>query len=124
MRKTLLAVLTIAGIATIETTSAVASSMNWKFQTDYPFVLYVKLFSSDRDHVWPSAKRVYTINTFNVENINISCTYKEKICYGAWVTSRRGNTLYWGVGSTISNACTGCCYICEDRDTGVIKLSR
>jgi hypothetical protein len=92
--------------------SAFADSMTWKIRAFDRFAVDVKLFSKNRNNVWPSSTTVWTLKDFKVHDIKITCVSGEKICYGAFV---RGNSKkYWGVGSNGKAGCKSCCYTCSN----------
>ncbi len=102
------------------TGAAQAESLTWRLRSSYPYIVHFQLFSDDRNHVWPSASRVWVLDDSEVHSVRISCNYGEKICYGAWPS---GNTSrIWGVGSEGREGCEDCCYICDGGTTAIHNL--
>lgn len=99
------------------TAPAGASELEWHFKSDYPYTVYLKLYSQDRNHVWPSSDRVYVLDDYDTHNISISCQYAEKICYGAWAGDN-----YWGVGQGGQQSCVDCCATCGFGDPALKLL--
>jgi hypothetical protein len=92
--------------------AAFAASMTWRIRAFDKYAVDVKVFSKNRNNVWPSSTTVWTLKDYKVHAIKISCIAGEKVCYGAFV---RGNPKkYWGVGPTGKAGCANCCYTCTD----------
>lgn len=96
---------------------ASAAEMVWRFQSDYPYTVNLKLYSQERGHVWPGNDRVYVLDDYDTHKISISCIYAEKICYGAW----SGDT-YWGAGQDDQYSCEDCCARCGYGDVPLKHL--
>jgi len=93
---------------------ATAENMNWQIRSDYPYIVSLEFYSQDRNHSWPGGGKAYILDDSAVHSYNLSCSYGETICYGAWV---RGNSdKYWGVGRDNSQYCSDCCYDCGSGD--------
>jgi len=104
------------------TQPAEAGSLLWRFESKHPNVVNVELYSDTRrGHVWPGNDRVYVLDDYSVQTIDISCRNGEKICYGAWVKNRSNS--YWGVGYKNRNRCSSCCWTCNGGQTKVIVLN-
>jgi hypothetical protein len=86
-----------------------ATSMEWSFKSMHPNTVDVKLFSQDRNHVWPGPDEVWILNDYETKRIRINCRQGEKICYSAQV--RNGN-VYWGTDMSNRAGCKDCCNWC------------
>lgn len=75
-----------------------------------PSIVNLKFYSSDRDWSWPGPDRNYIIDDYAEHTFPLRCQYGEQICYGAWKKDSPSET--WGVGQSISNPCTNCCWTC------------
>lgn len=94
------------------TSFASATSMTWRFRAFDKYQVDVKMWSKNRNNVWPSSTTVWTLKDFNVHSLRITCVSGEKICYGAFV---RGNSKkYWGVGANGKLGCANCCFTCQE----------
>lgn len=98
-------------------TTAFADSMTWRFRLEYPNAVRMQLFSDNRNWRWPSMNRHYILDSFEGQNIEITCRRFEKICYGAWEYNSNGGIRYWGVGPNRRYGCTDCCFTCDGGRT-------
>ncbi|MEM6620135.1 MAG: hypothetical protein AAF761_08300 [Pseudomonadota bacterium] len=89
--------------------AAKAETLEWTLRNNYPYIIYVKFYSKDRGHVWPSRSRSYIFNDGNSKTVRLSCRRGEKICFGGFTKSRR---TYWGVGEQGNKGCRSCCRYC------------
>lgn len=96
---------------------ASAESLTWRIRSDYQYVVSLAFYSQDRNYSWPGGDQVYIVDDYAEHTYNLSCSYGETICYGAWV--RGDSDLFWGVGANNSQYCSDCCYTC---DGGVTDL--
>lgn len=99
---------------------ASAEELTWRVQSSYPYIVHFKLFSQDRNHVWPDTSRVWVLDDYDVHTLPISCQSGEKICYGAWPAG--DTSTYWGVSNENDESCSRCCYICDGGQTKIIEL--
>lgn len=92
--------------------AALAASMTWRFRAYDRYQVDVKMWSKNRNNVWPSSTTVWTLKDFNVHSLKITCVAGEKICYGA--TQRGNSKKYWGVGGNGKLGCANCCFTCQE----------
>ncbi len=120
-------------------TCAMAADMTFQFINDTDRALNMKLFSrGDSLQIWPSKSKAYSIRPNpEVQQLKISCTEGESICWGAWMTmqsvsgqitgSERSTstmTSQVGVGQRGMRECKSCCHICKEGAlTPVVKLN-
>lgn len=90
---------------------AKAEELTFRFRSDYPYTVHLKLFSKSRNHVWPNSSEVWVLDDYNEHNLPITCNYGEKICYGAWPAG--DPSTYWGVGRNGTDGCDDCCSTCN-----------
>lgn len=100
---------------------AEATDLTWRFRSDHPNTVHLKMFSDTRNHVWPSSSRVWVLDDYEEHSIPITCNYGEKICYGAWVAG--DSNTYWGVGRSGNAGCDDCCYTCTEAETHLRVLN-
>ena len=82
-----------------------------------PSIVNLRFYSSDRDWYWPGPDRSWIIDDYEERTYHLQCEYGEKICYGAWKQYSESET--WGVGKSVTNGCTNCCWTCNSgRVTG------
>lgn len=99
-----------------------AQFIDWQFKSEYPHVVEFSLYSQHRhDYSWPGPGRVYVLRDASVHSVRTACLVGETLCYGAWVKNRED--IYWGTGYNNAQRCSHCCYSCDGRDTGVIRLT-
>lgn len=89
-----------------------AATQTWKFWngTTTRSKIEIKLYSQNRDFVWPSRTTVWPLTNQNPMTLTIQCSPGEKICYGGMAP---GTTSTWGAGANGKANCTACCYICD-----------
>lgn len=81
-----------------------------------------KLWSQNRNQVWPGARTAYGLNFKGDQRANkLACVRGETICYGAWF--RNNPKIFWGAGPTGKGRCTTCCYVCNGSTTGAKILT-
>lgn len=120
IRSALLLLVAFCGLASAG--AAQAQFIDWRFQSDYPYVLEYSLYSQNRPrYSWPGPGRVYVLADSREQTIRTSCMVGETICYGAWVRNR--TRTYWGVGYNKTQGCTRCCYQCDGVQTGLIRFT-
>ena len=69
-----------------------------------------RLFSQDRDWVWPNADEVFQTPGLSIEQIEvIECAFGELICFGG-----AAGELSWGVGIDGADDCNDCCWQCDE----------
>jgi hypothetical protein len=67
-----------------------------------------RLWSGDRDWVWPSPDDAFVTRGFGVLSSElIECRRGELVCFGASLDG-----AHWGVGADGSRSCDDCCYTC------------
>lgn len=75
----------------------------------------LKLFSQDRDWVWPSEESVFVSDGYQVDTYqSIDCFEDETICFGAQ-SGIDENALVWGVGLDGTSDCDSCCFLCANN---------
>lgn len=99
-----------AVIAPVE--AAKADTLVWKVRSKFPYKVYIKFFSQDRNNVWPSADRAWVLDDSKYHTFRLRCQRGEKICYGAGTDSQR---TVWGVGPKGENGCSSCCQTCGNH---------
>ena len=68
-----------------------------------------RLFSQDRDWIWPNADDVFYTGGLDVEVIeSIECSKGELICFGGSADGRN-----WGIGVNGDLECEDCCWECD-----------
>jgi tetratricopeptide (TPR) repeat protein len=94
----------------------------WRRGSD---TLYLRFFSSERNHIWPGVGRHWVLNDNDVQTIQLNCRPNEKICYGAWIPEDDDDDdiTYWGAGKDGDKACSNCCHRCLNQTTNVISLN-
>lgn len=96
------------------------SELTFRFESEYDERIDLVLYSSDRKgHQWPVPGKVYVLHPEDESEFRVSCLGGEKICYGAWVSSRP--STYWGIGRN-NRRCTKCCFTCDGGKTPLIGL--
>lgn len=101
--------------------AASAETLTFNFRSDYPYTVHFKLYSQDRNHVWPNANEVYVLDDYDPRRLTITCNYGEKICYGAWPSGDTNGT-YWGVGPNDRHGCDDCCNTCTGGEANMRRL--
>lgn len=121
-------------------TPASAAEMTFQLINDSERPLNMKLFSRSESHQeWPSKTKAYSLRPDEaVQQLKISCTPEEQICWGAWLAVQRvtgdigsdgkrptRTTKYVaGAGDRGNRPCTRCCHVCKDGAmTPVVKLN-
>ncbi len=77
-----------------------------------------RLFSEDRDWVWPASGVFTTGGLFTDTYEEITCLQGEAICFGG-----AAGEFIWGVGLEGTDSCPDCCWIC-DAYFGPVDLGR
>jgi len=102
-----------------------ADSLRWRFKNNTDHELAVKLYSSDRRNQnwqWPTSSTNWVLDPYDItRTYDISCNYGEKICWGAWRTEN--TTIFYGVGHSLVQPCTGCCFHCGQGDVPTQNLN-
>lgn len=116
-----------------------AADMTFQFVNDTDRALNLKLFSRGESlQQWPGRSKAYSLrpNTA-VQQLKISCTEGERICWGAWMTVQsvsgeigngqrmvRNTQVDAGAGERGLRDCLHCCHVCEvGKLTPVVGLS-
>lgn len=73
-----------------------ADRVTFRFNKSYPGTVYVRLYSLDREQIWPASGKAYAIEDYGVQDISVQAKPGERICYGAWVSGSRDD--FWGAG--------------------------
>jgi len=114
---TLWLLLLIVGAGT-ERAQAQDGLVTFKFTNNAPYTVYMKMYSQDRGHVWPSATTHYILDDNDEHAARLACHVGEEVCYGgAYYTDGKGT--YWGVGYNGNFACKECCLTCGTEDEDV-----
>jgi hypothetical protein len=116
-----------------------ATEMTFQFINDTDRAVNLKLFSRGESlQVWPSKSKAYSVRPNpEVQQLKISCTEGENICWGAWMimqsvsgqitgSERSTSTMKTqvGVGERGVRECKACCHVCKDGVlTPVVKMS-
>ncbi|MEZ4382064.1 MAG: low-density lipoprotein receptor class A repeat-containing protein [Nannocystaceae bacterium] len=75
-----------------------------------------RLFSDDRDWVWPGGDGVFWTGGLDIEIIeSIECATGETICFGGAAGEQS-----WGVGIEGLDYCDDCCWQCEEYATALV----
>jgi hypothetical protein len=111
-RRLAVAVLAFLGLALVAT-QAYAQGMTWQVTSNDKFKVLFKLYSQDRNHVWPNSSEAWEISDYRQHSYPVNCQPHEKICYGAW---QEGNdSTYWGCGHNCEQRCDTCCHYCDGQ---------
>ena len=89
---------------------AAATEMTWTMSSGKPYPINMKFYSRDGDRIWPGNNEVYVLPRGSSRTYTLACRPGASICYGAWPDGN--NSKYWGVGRSLNNACSNCCYTC------------
>jgi hypothetical protein len=101
---------------------ASAQSLTFVIRNEANGVVDYKLWSQNRNNVWPDARNVYGLNhRGDQRSTRISCVRGETICYGAWF--RNNPKITWGAGVNGKARCASCCYVCNGSTTSVKTLT-
>ena len=120
--------------------TASAADMTFQFINDTDRPLSLKLFSRGESlQQWPSKSKVYTVRPdAAVQQLKISCTEGEPICWGAWMAvenvsgeigadgkrTTRTTKYVAGAGDRGVRPCASCCHVCKAGAlTPVAKLN-
>jgi hypothetical protein len=95
-------------------TLVTADEMYWTLTSKYQYKAQFKLYSNDRNNVWPSSSTAWDLDDYASHTERITCIRGELICYGAWETGN--DTVYWGGGYGNRQHCDNCCATCGDGD--------
>ncbi len=88
----------------------VKGCITWKFQSAYPYKVYLEFYSQDKGNwVWPGGGEVYVLKDYYVHTFTTCGNYGEKVCYGAWTSF-----VHWGVGKDDKYGCKNCCAYSKD----------
>lgn len=99
-----------------------AENMMWTFDSYVDDEIHISLYSqTKKGYEWPGGDEVYFIDPYDKGDIEISCDYGEKICYGAWRKGRHNGT-YWGTGYKARQGCEHCCATCGISDDPSFNL--
>jgi hypothetical protein len=108
---------------------ALAADMTFQFVNDTDRPLNLKLFSRGESlQMWPAKSKAYSLRPDTAtQQLKISCTEGENICWGAWMTvqsvsgqmagSQRATSNYKtqaGVGERGTRECADCCKVCKE----------
>jgi hypothetical protein len=85
--------------------------ITFKFTNNARYTVYMKMYSSSRNLVWPGANIHYILDDSSQRAARLSCQVGEKICYGGGYQTD-GTGSYWGVGYLGKESCQGCCLVC------------
>lgn len=113
--------LTCAFVAMLSPTAVYPETLTWQVRSNYPYTVHFKLFSQSRNNEWPGGDNVWMLDDYEVKTISISCSYLEKICYGAWPVGDTNS--YWGRGNEDDQACDDCCTYCDGGTTKIYNLN-
>lgn len=101
--------------------SASAETVTFRVKSDHPYIVQIKFYSQNRNHVWPSAAQAYELRDSEYHNYSLTCLKGEKICFGAW---DKGNPdTYWGSGPRDKFGCQNCCQLCESNRVKTTSLN-
>ena len=89
---------------------AAAAEMTWTMSSGKPYQINMKFWAKDGDRVWPGNNDVYVLPRHATRTYTLTCRAGSTVCYGAWPDD--GPAKHWGVGRSINNACTACCFVC------------
>jgi hypothetical protein len=98
----------------VSPTMVIAEEMNWTLTSKHQYIVQFKLYSNDRNHVWPTASTAWDLDDYASHTVHINCIRGERICYGAWQTGN--SNIYWGGGYGNRQHCDNCCAVCGDGD--------
>src|SRR5713226_893672 len=101
-RRLAVAVLAFLGLALVST-QAYAQSMSWQVTSNDKYKVLFKLYSQDRNYVWPNSSEAWEIADYRQHSYPINCQPHEKICYGAWQEGK--DSIYWGCGHNCDQKC-------------------
>ena len=101
--------------------TAKAETLTWHMQSSHPNTVHFQLYSRSRNLVWPGSGTVWVLDDYETKTNSISCSYGDKICYGAWTAG--DSSTYWGVGKNDRYGCYDCCYTCDGGETRHIELT-
>jgi hypothetical protein len=108
---------------------ATAADMMFQFVNDTDRPVNLKLFSRGESlQIWPAKSKAYSLRPDPaIQQLKISCTEGENICWGTWMTvqsvsgqitgSQRAtstSTTQAGVGERGTRDCPSCCHVCKD----------
>jgi hypothetical protein len=104
----------------IDTRHALAQDglVTFKFTNDARFTIYMKMYSQNRNQVWPGAARHFVFDDNQEKVARLACQVGEKICYGGGYRTD-GTGTYWGVGYRGNMGCRGCCLTCGSEEEDV-----
>ena len=92
--------------------------LTFTFTNDAPYTILMKMYSQDRNWVWPSGTTHYLLDDDQAKSARIACTVGEKVCFGGGY-NESDSTRWWGVGYRGNKSCTNCCLICGPADANV-----
>ncbi len=91
-------------------------SLTFVIRNETTGVINYKLWSANRNQVWPGARTMYGLDYKGDQRSNkIACRPGETICYGAWF--RDNPKITWGAGLTGKGKCASCCFVCNGTAT-------
>lgn len=97
----------LALLAATGTPQAQAQVVTYCFTNNAAYIIYIRMFSSNRNAVWP-ASGGWMLNDRQRHCIPLSCNVGEQICFGGSDNAGRS----WGVGYNNNLGCTSCCGTC------------
>jgi hypothetical protein len=95
-------------------------TLTFRIVSEHPNVVHVQIYSLDRNHVWPSADRVFVVKDNNVNEMTIEALPGEKVQFGAWVAGNP-DAGWWGVGKDNKRK-DGYYEVGKGEQTNIIKL--
>ncbi len=108
MRKLITALLFgLVLVATAGTQQAKAQVVTYCFTNNAAYVIYMRMFSSNRSWHWP-ATGSWVLDDRQEHCIRLACNVGEQICFGGSDNASRN----WGVGYNNNVSCTSCCGTC------------
>ena len=95
----------------IEPVPASAQTLEWTFVRQHHRTIHFKLYSRNRDFVWPDRSNHWVLNDFSPHTVRVNCYAGETICYGAWDAFKEN--VHWGAGRGGQRGCPNCCITCN-----------
>lgn len=90
---------------------AQAATFTFVVKSEYPYQVRLEFRSADRGVYWPGNGKSWLLDDSETHRYNLTCTYGEQICYGAWEVN---GTLQWGIGYQYTQGCKNCCFTCTN----------
>ena len=85
--------------------------VTFKFTNNANYTIYMKMYSQNRNHVWPDVSTHFILDDNQERIARLACQVGENICYGGGY-STDGTGTYWGTGYQGNKGCRGCCLTC------------